>query len=194
MVALKEVARAQEEDLHLMKKNKSGTPAGTVMDRHIEDGSVVVTNRIAISAPSRNLSSSSSFPSDKSRLPRAPGVSPSANTPMSPMTSKTMMAKKTPAMGVSTMRRTVERRAVGGGEDPSKLTTRLVRSSSLRGQSEPREPRSLVPSILPKSSNGSNVSPISSPSSILSRLPAKSDAKITQITKTKSSLLRAFGK
>lgn len=191
IVALKEVARAQEEDLHLLRKNLTGTIVGMSIDRNMEDGSVVMANRIAMSAPSRNLSSSSSFPSDKSRLPRAPGVSPSN------IASKTMIAKKTPAMGVSTMRRTVERRAVGG-DDASKL----FRSSSLR--SEPRgqsEPRPLVPSIpsirpstLPKSpSNGANVSPSSTPST-LSRLPSKSDGKAAQSVKTKSSLLRAFGK
>ncbi|GMR47961.1 hypothetical protein PMAYCL1PPCAC_18156 [Pristionchus mayeri] len=177
IVALKESAKTFEDDLILKKTT-------------VDDGSVVMSNRIAMNAPSKNLSSSSSFPSDKSRLPRAPGSSPTNAS----LSSKTLIAKKTPAMGVSTMRRTVERRVDGEG------ASKLSRSSSLRGQSEPRPVghpiSSIRPSTLPKSPcNGANVSPISTPSSMqsatLSRLPYKSDVKIT---KTKSSLLRAFGK
>lgn len=188
MLTLQEVTRVQEEEMYLLKKNLTRTPA----EKNMDDGSVVMTNRIAMSAPTRNLSSSSSFPSDKSRLPRAPVTSPSTNPSQS---SKTMIVKKTPAMGVSTMRRTVERRGIGG-DDASKL----VRSSSLRGQSEPRplgpSISSIRPSTLPKSpSNGANVSPVSSPSSSStpSRLPFKIDGKTANV-KTKNSILRAFGK
>ncbi|GMT24422.1 hypothetical protein PFISCL1PPCAC_15719 [Pristionchus fissidentatus] len=196
IIALKEVARTQEEDLHLMKKTLVGATKGMSIDRNMVDGSMVMANRIAMSAPARSLSSSSSFPCEKSRLPRAPGLSPSTNLPIA---SKTIIAKKTPAMGLSTMRRTVERRGMEGEEQ-----SRLTRSSSLRGQSEPRPIGpplpSIRPSTLPKSiSNGANdpsllISSPSIQSSTLSRLPSKSDGKATQATKSKNSLLRAFGK
>uniref|UniRef100_A0A8R1YIM4 Cortactin-binding protein-2 N-terminal domain-containing protein n=1 Tax=Pristionchus pacificus TaxID=54126 RepID=A0A8R1YIM4_PRIPA len=190
LVTMKEVARVQEEEMELLRDHLVGMVPRMSIGRNMDDGCVIMRNGVATMKAS---SYKPSLPSDKSRLPRAHGQSPST---IASITSKALLVKKTPAMGVSTMRRTVGRKGISS-EDGFKLT----RSSSLRGKSEPRHLDSSIPSIrtctITKSpSNGANVSPTSSPTSIeTSNYLSQSDAKASQITKPKNSLLfRAFGK
>lgn len=171
-LSLKEIIKGQEGDLASLRRNMLSNTKLT-LDKvptttlpHLSDErSLVMANRLAgtnSAASSSNqartrLATSTSFPSERSRLPRAP-FSPSrtptgsARTPSSP-------TKKVPAMGIGTIRHRVP--------PPSSLETGLEqldaalqamtmeganvapssptkRSSSLpRGTSEPRPPPSI---------------------------------------------------
>ncbi|CAD6190751.1 unnamed protein product [Caenorhabditis auriculariae] len=120
---LKEVVKGQEADLLLLRKNLIST-AKITMEKPVtlpqlaDDRALVVANRgvtsgrLSSSTTSR-LSTSSSFPMEKSRLPRAPITSvsttnsstiPRHSSIVSPRTIGSP-TKKTPIMGVSSARR-----------------------------------------------------------------------------------------
>ncbi|CAI4227442.1 unnamed protein product [Auanema sp. JU1783] len=125
-LSLKEVINEQESDLTQLRK-KSGNPSKFHSDRAssssacalpqlTDDGgnrvgsAIIMTNRMAgnsisqsaIAAPRTRLANSSSFPTERSRLPRAPS-SPNRTTSSIPR-NPSSPTKKVPAMGLGTIR------------------------------------------------------------------------------------------
>ncbi|CAI5449875.1 unnamed protein product [Caenorhabditis angaria] len=190
-LSLKETVRGQEADLQLLRKNLSSgskiVEKMTLPHLNQDIGSLIVANRGATSAgstiksntttspstanslnPSTRLSSSSSFPIEKSRLPKAPPspmmTNNNINAPRTslgavaaiPGNSRTMSSpvKKTPAMGVSST--TVRRPQTSGNMQITPELEQLeaaIQSMNVLSKTSPRTTSSFSTSTITKRSS-----------------------------------------